>query len=590
MGTVRDFFITINQALFEGWIVFTIMTNSPSSPALPSTFKETLCDEDGEYRKSKICRDSTSPVAPEEKGSPSTLEPLGGLLGIRKEEKSQKRRDAPISWRHTKYLAHKSSTANSLATSQSKFIAQLNGNGNHHPMAPPLKKRLGAMSSGAYGQFDDSSQDTVNWTMPSTSKNHPGRTPAVKAAKATAARVAMQTPQIRIRGTAGSQLFQSLASVGTGHKLMSQPLINTPHPSLYYSNLAGNSARSLRVPSSLTQNRSKLNFDAIDREETPSFQNTAKNKLQIPISAVRTSSRKGTVTFQDDFKHEAQSFSAWGGQVEQSGQKASILPYRPSSRNANISFQNAIRASFPFQDEVQGPVPQVQGPVPQANCSDPTIAPISLTETLTNTTATQEQTSAASDSHGSRNPTETGNLSVPSNANVILQLYKAPPSNTAHSLCGSSSPPLKYAPTAIKHFNKKEMGAGEDTTVMNKLIVTGNAMPSTRAATPSGASSYPANRVALSTLFGVTNTHSYNLGCTCKSSKCLKLYCKCFQGGKYCDDSICRCNACHNSSQYDGPDGVRRNVIWQTLARRPDAFAKRPTKKTGEGCACKKTQ
>ena len=90
--------------------------------------------------------------------------------------------------------------------------------------------------------------------------------------------------------------------------------------------------------------------------------------------------------------------------------------------------------------------------------------------------------------------------------------------------------------------------------------------------------------------FSNSGNANVNQGCFCKRSKCLKLYCKCFQGGLFCDSRNCRCNDCRNLLEHDGPKGERRVAIMEIQERRPDAFDKRPTKRTGEGCSCKKSR
>ena len=80
--------------------------------------------------------------------------------------------------------------------------------------------------------------------------------------------------------------------------------------------------------------------------------------------------------------------------------------------------------------------------------------------------------------------------------------------------------------------------------------------------------------------------HAEELFCTCPKSKCLKLYCVCFQRGIFCDTSACRCRTCKNTMKHDGPKGARTMAILAIEKRRDDAFGKR-AKQTGLGCSCK---
>ena len=72
--------------------------------------------------------------------------------------------------------------------------------------------------------------------------------------------------------------------------------------------------------------------------------------------------------------------------------------------------------------------------------------------------------------------------------------------------------------------------------------------------------------------------------CNCLRSRCLKLYCACFQQKKTCKEGVCSCVGCLNTDEDVGGD--RKHAIQSTLEKRPDAFETR-TKPVGLGCACK---
>lgn len=73
--------------------------------------------------------------------------------------------------------------------------------------------------------------------------------------------------------------------------------------------------------------------------------------------------------------------------------------------------------------------------------------------------------------------------------------------------------------------------------------------------------------------------------CRCVKSRCLKLYCDCFQRGKFCTNN-CMCVTCLNNEKESGPTGRRTSARHLCLQRNPDAFKKK-VKKIGQGCSCK---
>ena len=75
------------------------------------------------------------------------------------------------------------------------------------------------------------------------------------------------------------------------------------------------------------------------------------------------------------------------------------------------------------------------------------------------------------------------------------------------------------------------------------------------------------------------------VACNCIRSRCLKLYCGCFQVGKACDEKVCTCIGCLNHEE--DPTGQRKNAIQQCLEKKPNAFHKKTPRELGMGCACK---
>jgi hypothetical protein len=69
-----------------------------------------------------------------------------------------------------------------------------------------------------------------------------------------------------------------------------------------------------------------------------------------------------------------------------------------------------------------------------------------------------------------------------------------------------------------------------------------------------------------------------HMGCTCKKTRCLKLYCQCFGIKLYCGTN-CRCLNCYNNSKYET---VRQEAMRNILSRNPSAFDTKFLKVGGE--------
>jgi len=85
-------------------------------------------------------------------------------------------------------------------------------------------------------------------------------------------------------------------------------------------------------------------------------------------------------------------------------------------------------------------------------------------------------------------------------------------------------------------------------------------------------------------------------GCTCKKSKCLKLYCQCFSASTTCGPK-CKCQSCHNTTMHRDDIENARKII---LERNPQAFDIRhyptnpsalspPNSPSKQGCKCRRS-
>jgi len=80
------------------------------------------------------------------------------------------------------------------------------------------------------------------------------------------------------------------------------------------------------------------------------------------------------------------------------------------------------------------------------------------------------------------------------------------------------------------------------------------------------------------------NHNQKKTACTCKQTKCLKLYCECFASGNYCKN--CSCVCCNNLPQFE----VERSIsIKQAKVKNKHAFKPKvetSSEKHSKGCKC----
>lgn len=161
-----------------------------------------------------------------------------------------------------------------------------------------------------------------------------------------------------------------------------------------------------------------------------------------------------------------------------------------------------------------------------------------------------------------------------------------PPSSTSSSKKSrpARSLPLRKRPL-MEEGNGTEMKPGTNNMIDEDKVVTKRSSSNR----PKGPSTKKPSLVKKTNMV----RHNYNENrstCKCAKSKCLKLYCDCFQSGRMCDPDKCECNSCMNTEKHNGPNGQRSKAISECLAKNPSAFQKRQRKPEEQGCGCKKNK
>ena len=88
-------------------------------------------------------------------------------------------------------------------------------------------------------------------------------------------------------------------------------------------------------------------------------------------------------------------------------------------------------------------------------------------------------------------------------------------------------------------------------------------------------------------LFFLKRSNQKGKCCTCKHTKCLKLYCDCFANGKYC--TSCPCITCMNMPNFENQrqDSIKQLKNKNKHAFKPKIKDEEGNKKHNKGCKCK---
>ena len=138
----------------------------------------------------------------------------------------------------------------------------------------------------------------------------------------------------------------------------------------------------------------------------------------------------------------------------------------------------------------------------------------------------------------------------------------------------SSDHEINDRPLKIKHLHttvaRKSSGPGSPRTVTCSLI-------NDKASPPTAISKKKTSP-------GKEQKKPQKFVCKCVKTRCLKLYCVCFQNGSLCGPS-CLCISCANTKSE--ASGQLKKAKKDILIKNPDAFVPKSKKSKGNGCACR---
>ena len=189
-------------------------------------------------------------------------------------------------------------------------------------------------------------------------------------------------------------------------------------------------------------------------------------------------------------------------------------------------------------------------------------------------------TTGSSSSNNQSRVSKAATSSIPAKTSAIFTSTSVTKNRPARSL------PLRKRP--LREEDEPEM----KTVDMDQIVVSENKVEKKSSNRPRGPSTKKPSVKKPSVKKPTLVRHNYNENrstCKCAKSRCLKLYCDCFQSGRMCNPEECGCKSCMNLDKYSGPRGARTLAIKECLERNPKAFEKRQ-KASDEGCRCKKNK
>lgn len=165
------------------------------------------------------------------------------------------------------------------------------------------------------------------------------------------------------------------------------------------------------------------------------------------------------------------------------------------------------------------------------------------------------------------------------NTNAIL------PAKASHKIA-------KKTQKEVQSFNKKKEGREGQRAIRPRSTRAARLPASLPPALPA-ASPAPQEPTKAQKAKGKPKPPAQKTRCTCRKTKCLKLYCECFATTGFCGPK-CRCEDCHNKESLNE---LRQLIIQETIGKNPLAFKskfKRVEEKNikklhSRGCNCRKT-